>query len=81
MEGDQRRADFLWLVQMIMESWSDQIDGWTGMSGEALAASYRIPSDLTIREAAFAFCGMYIDGFAGEGTTEAPSWLHALKDR
>lgn len=48
---NEKRTDFLWIVQMIMFKHQDAMVGWSGVAGDAVAASYRIPSDLTARDA------------------------------
>lgn len=75
-----KRTDFLWIVQMIMIKHQDAITGWSGIAGDAVAASHRIPGDMTARDAALAFCSVFVEGFAGETRAEVPGWMTALRD-
>lgn len=77
---DEKRAEFLWLVQMIMIKHMDAINGWSGVSGDAVAASHRIPTDMTVRDAALAFCSVFVEGFAGDERTRVPNWMAELND-
>lgn len=75
-----KRTDFLWIVQMIMIKHQDAVVGWSGVAGDAVAASHRIPADMTARDAALAFCSVFVEGFAGEKRAEVPAWMSALND-
>lgn len=77
---NEKRSEFLWLVQMIMIKHQEGIDGWSGVAGDAVAASHRIPVGMTVRTAALAFCSVFIPGFAGEERTEVPGWMIDLSD-
>ena len=80
MTNEQKRSDFLWIVQMIMSQYREKITGWSGFSGDAVAASYQIPADLTAREAALDFCGMVVPGFADEdGKRIVPKWIRPFE--
>lgn len=80
MVGAEKRSDFLWIVQMIMINYREKITGWSGVSGDAVAASYRVPESMTAREAALQFCACFVDGFNGERPAECPDWMTELKD-
>lgn len=54
-------SDFLWIVQMIIIKHQERIVGWSGISGDAVAASYVTPIDWTARDAALAFCGVVVE--------------------
>ncbi len=75
-----KRNDFLWIVQMIMIKHQDAITGWSGVAGDAVAASHRIPADMTARDAALAFCAVFVEGFNGPERASVPSWMTNLKD-
>jgi hypothetical protein len=77
---DCKRSEFLWLVQMIMIKHQDDVVGWSGIAGDAVAASHRIPVEITVRDAALAFCSVFVDGFAGEGRPMVPNWMTNLND-
>lgn len=74
-----KRQDFLWLVQMFMQRETD-IAGWHGYAGDAVAASYRIPRDKTARDAALEFWAFFSDRFRGDAERECPYWMTALND-
>lgn len=76
----EKRSEFLWLVQMIMIKHQEIIIGWSGVAGDAIAASHRIPEKMTVREAALSFCSVFVKGFAGEEASEVPPWLMNLHD-
>lgn len=73
--GDDKRHDFLWMVQMFMQR-DPEVVGWRGFVGDAVAASYRIPKAVTARDAALDFWGF----FSGEEKEVCPSWMVALDD-
>lgn len=75
-----KRHDFLWIVQMFMQRDPDVI-GWRGFVGDAVAASYRIPQSMTARDAALDFWGFFSgeEGLAG-GDKKCPHWMVALDD-
>ncbi|WP_406736368.1 hypothetical protein [Thioclava sp. GXIMD4215] len=73
-----KREDFLWIVQAIMIKHNDNIVGWSGVAGDAVAASYCIPANMTARDAALGFCGAKIRGFGA--TQEVPEWMADLQD-
>ena len=75
-----KRSDFLWIVQMIMIKHQESIVGWSGISGDAVAASYLIPVDWTARDAALAFCSAFVEGFVGEKMAAVPGWMMNLND-
>ncbi len=75
-----KRSDFLWIVQMIMLNHQDGVIGWDGVSGDAVAASHRIPADITARDAALDFCSVFIKGFAGDEPIMVPDWMAQLRD-
>jgi len=75
-----KRTDFLWIVQMIMIKHQQRVTGWSGVAGDAVAASHRIPAEMTARDAALAFCSVFVEGFNGETRAEVPAWLSALRD-
>jgi len=77
---NDRKFEFLWLVQMIMTKHMDAVDGWSGVAGDAVAASHRIPKEMTVRDAALAFCSVFVEGFSGEERASVPSWLAQLND-
>lgn len=77
---NEKRTDFLWIVQMIMIQYQQGIVGWPAVAGDAVAASHRIPSKMTARDAALAFCGSTIEGFSGESKSEAPHWMTNLRE-
>lgn len=77
---DGKRADFLWIVQMIMIKNQNSIVGWPGVAGDAVAASHRLPQDMTARDAALAFCSALVEGFAGEEPGDVPTWMANLRD-
>lgn len=76
----EKNIEFLWLVQMIMTKSMDEIDGWAGIAGDAVAASHCIPSEMTVREAALTFCSVFVKGFAGDELAPVPNWMAALSD-
>ncbi len=76
----EKRTDFLWIVQMIMMQYKDKIVGWSGVSGDAVAASHRIPNQMSAREAALSFCATFVEGFSGEERAPVPNWCAALDD-
>lgn len=65
---------------MIMIKHQERIVGWSSISGDAVAASYVIPIDWTVRDAALAFCGVVVEGFAGEEKADVPGWIINLSD-
>lgn len=75
-----KRTDFLWIVQMIMWKHADAIQGWSGIAGDAVAASHRLPANLTARDAAVEFCAFFVDGFGGAERPECPHWIAGLPD-
>jgi hypothetical protein len=77
---NNKNSEFLWLVQMIMTKHIEAIDGWSGIAGDAVAASHRIPKEMTVREAALVFCSVFIKGFAGPEFAPVPSWMLELND-
>jgi len=77
---NDKKFEFLWLVQMILTKHMDAVDGWSGIAGDAVAASHRIPKEMTVRDAALVFCSVFVDGFSGEERTSVPSWLAQLND-
>lgn len=75
-----KRSDFLWIVQTIMIQHQESTVGWTGVAGDAVAASHRIPPQMTARAAALAFCSVNIEGFSGEAKSEVPHWMAILHE-
>ncbi|WP_146010286.1 hypothetical protein [Acidimangrovimonas sediminis] len=75
-----KRSDFLWIVQMIMIKHKDSIVGWSGVAGDAVAASYAIPIDRTARDAALDFCGVLVEGFDGDEKAPVPDWMVNLSE-
>lgn len=75
-----KRQDFLWLVQMIMLRQQDDIKGWAGYAGDAVAASYRIPNDMTARDAALQFGAFISPEFRGGRDQQCPHWMMNLGD-
>ncbi|MFN3314897.1 MAG: hypothetical protein ACK46Q_15750 [Hyphomonas sp.] len=80
LKMSDKRSDFLWIVQMIMLRYEAKIVGWSGIAGDAVAASYKIPRDMSARDAALGFCAAMVEGFSGAERDPAPSWMIALKD-
>lgn len=76
---DTKRTDFLWLVQMFMLK-DTSVFGWSGVAGDALAASYRIPHSTTARDAALDFWAFHNDEFRGDAEKLCPSWMRDLHD-
>lgn len=76
----EKRAEFRWLVQMIMIKHIEDITGWSGIAGDAVSASHRIPAEMTVRDAALAFCSVFVQGFAGDERARVPSWMAELSD-
>ncbi|WP_334185391.1 hypothetical protein [Novosphingobium sp.] len=74
-----KRYDFLWLVQLWMQRERD-IVGWTATCGDAVAASYRIPAAMTARDAALDFMSFNSASFRGDAENECPEWMTALSD-
>lgn len=74
-----RRQDFLWLIQMFMQRDTDVV-GWHGIAGDAVAASYRIPARMTARDAALEFWSFFNDRFRGDAERVCPHWMTALDD-
>ncbi len=77
-QGDKRQ-DFLWVVQMFMLRDTDVI-GWRGFAGDAVAASYRIPNDMTARDAAREFWSVCSPEFSGDEDYPVPAWLFGLSE-
>ncbi len=77
---NKKSAEFLWLVQMIMTKHMDVIEGWSGIAGDAVAASHRIPNDMTVRDAALGFCSVFVKGFSGDESAQVPNWMAELRD-
>lgn len=77
--GEDKRSDFLWLVQMFMLR-DNNVIGWHGIAGDALAASYRIPKGKPARDAALEFWAFFNDDFRGDAEKICPSWMMALHD-
>lgn len=75
-----KRQDFLWIVQMIGSRYGDDVVGWPGMVGDAVAASHRIPNDMTARDAALDFCAFVMPGMRGGEERLCPRWLTFLSD-
>ncbi|MER5173945.1 hypothetical protein [Thioclava kandeliae] len=73
-----KREDFLWIVQSIMIKHHDNITGWSNVVGDAVAASYCIPEDMTARKAASDFCSAKVEGFAEDA--DVPVWMANLED-
>lgn len=80
MAGSEKRSDFLWLVQMIMINYREKVTGWSGVAGDAVAASYRVPESVTARDAALHFCACFVEGFNGDNPAECLGWMTELKD-
>ncbi len=76
---EDKRTDFLWIVQMFMLRDQDVI-GWGGIVGDAIAASYRIPGTMTARDAALDFHGFFNKGFSGGEDRVCPAWFSQLHD-
>lgn len=76
--SNNKRTDFLYIVQGIILTRKDNIIGVSGVIGDAVAASYRIPKNMTARDAALDFCSLMIEGFGDN--TKVPSWMVELKD-
>jgi len=76
----EKRTDFLWIVQMIMLFHREKVIGWSGVAGDAVAASYKIPQGMTARDAALGFCACFVEGFNGEKNAECPYWMANLRD-
>ncbi|WP_313435226.1 hypothetical protein [Novosphingobium sp.] len=74
-----KRQDFLWLVQLWMQRERD-IAGWTATCGDAIAASYRIPEDMTARDAAWDFLSFNSEAFRGESENKCPEWMRNLQE-
>lgn len=76
---EDRRQDFLWIVQMFMLR-DTEVTGWYGFVGDAVAASYRIPKGMTARDAALEFWAFFSDNFRGDAEKDCPHWMSALSD-
>ncbi|TCM16154.1 hypothetical protein EDF56_108143 [Novosphingobium sp. PhB165] len=74
-----KRQDFLWLVQLWIQRERD-ITGWTATCGDAVAASYRIPASMTARDAAFDFMSFNSEAFRGDIENKCPAWMMGLDD-
>lgn len=70
-----KRTDFLWLVQMIVISHPCDV---ASVGADAIAASYRIPEDMSAREAALGFCACMVKGFSEDRS--CPYWMTELSD-
>lgn len=77
--ADDKRTDFLWIVQMFMQR-DTQVVGWGGIVGDAVAASYRIPKSMTARDAALDFWAFFNKEFGGPDDRECPHWIVNLDD-
>lgn len=83
---NDKRHDFLWIVQTLMLKYGAEVGGFMGTAGDAIAASYRIPSDMTARQAALSFSEFAFDNLQDavlrtEGMRrECPAWLLGLSD-
>lgn len=77
--ANDKRHDFLWMVQSFMLRDQDVL-GWSGHLGDAVAASYLIPSGCTARDAALDFWAFCNPDFRGGGEAKCPSWMRNLKD-
>ena len=77
--SENKRTDFLWIVQMFMQR-DTSVIGWYGFVGDAVAASYRIPLSMTARDAALDFWGSFNEDFGGQKDRDCPSWMLALDD-
>jgi len=76
-----KRQDFLWLVSLFMHRHADEIQGWHGLGGDAVAASYRIPDQKTARNAALEFAAFNIESVRGKGSERTcAGWVTALRD-
>ncbi len=76
---EDKRHDFLWIVQMFMLRDQDVV-GWRGFVGDAVAASYRIPAKMTARDAALEFWGFFNEEARGDEERRCPSWMLMLKE-
>ena len=76
---EDKRRDFLWLVQMFMQR-DTEVVGWYGFAGDAVAASYRIPKAMTARDAALEFWAFFSENFRGDAEKVCPHWMSALDD-
>ena len=77
--SEDKRSDFLWIVQTFMLRDSDVV-GWHGHVGDAVAASYRIPKGMTARDAALEFWAFFNEKFRGGGERECPGWMAMLNE-
>ncbi|WP_298808386.1 hypothetical protein [uncultured Sphingomonas sp.] len=68
----------MWIVQTFMLR-DQKVVGWHGFVGDAVAASYRIPRNMTARDAALDFWGFFNEDFGGEDRT-VPGWFAGLDD-
>lgn len=81
-----KREDFLWIVQTILLYHGKGVGGFHGIAGDAIAASYRIPADMTARDAALDFCGFMVNDLRHEyeknegRKRECPTWFSNLRE-
>lgn len=54
--------------------------GILGLAGDAVAASKRIPENLSAREAACDFCGFMLKMYSDEEGRACPRWFAELKE-
>ncbi len=78
-DQNDKRTDFVWMVQSLMLR-DQQVLGWSGHLGDAVAASYLIPKDRTARDAALEFWAFFNPDFRGGGEALCPAWMTNLRD-
>lgn len=69
-----KRRDFVSLVRCVLLRHLGDRMGFAATADDIIAASRRIPDDMTARDAALEFCAFTIDGFAETGG-EGPTWF------
>jgi hypothetical protein len=74
--GEKREA-FLAIVQAVHLRSRRELTGLNAAAGDAVAASHRIPADMTAAEAALAFCALGTDR---DARAESPRWMAMAHD-
>jgi hypothetical protein len=76
-----KQEEFLWMVQTIILARPPVMGLW-GLTGDAIAASHRIPSDMSCRNAAHQFCQFFLIDSERDGPAldSCPAWLTNLTE-
>lgn len=76
-----KQEEFLWMVQTIVLA-TPPATGLRGLTGDAIAASHRIPSHMSGRNAAHQFCQFFLIASDRDDPAleSCPAWLTNLTE-